>query len=144
MGGMSRGAGLGGLGLPVGGECGEIVAGQTGMGLLCGIEGGVRGRTPLFLEFGKNLSCLVDIWQTLRVAGARIWLMRSPSTNLFLPPSFEMRASSTGHLDGGREAVSPYVCLWAGTSRMCQVGIWMRVSRLRWLRIVAEYQGVSS
>jgi hypothetical protein len=39
--GLSLGEGLGGLGFPVGGVCGEIDAGQTGKGLVCYSEGGV-------------------------------------------------------------------------------------------------------
>ena len=70
--------------------------------------------------------------------------MRSMSRNFCLPASLEMRTSSTGHLAGGREVVSPSVCLWAGTNLMCPVGIWISVSRLRWLRIAAEDHGVSS
>ncbi len=70
--------------------------------------------------------------------------MRSLLTIWFLPSSFEIGTSSTGHFAGGREVVSLSDCLWAGTNRMCPAGIWMSVSRLWWLRIGAEYQGVSS
>ena len=70
--------------------------------------------------------------------------MRSMLTNWFLPSSFEMRTSSTNHFAGGREVVSLSYCLWAGTNRMCPAGIWVSVSMLWWLRIAAEYQGVSS
>jgi len=69
--------------------------------------------------------------------------MRSILTKWFLPSSFEMRTSSTSQLAGGREDASLSVSLCAGTNRMCPTGIWS-VSRLIWLRIVAEYQGVSS
>ena len=70
--------------------------------------------------------------------------MRSLLTNWFLPSAFEMRTSSTGHFAGGRDVVSVSDCLCAGTNRMCPAGIWINVSRLWWLRIAAEYQGVSS
>ena len=70
--------------------------------------------------------------------------MRSMLTNWFLSSSFEMSTSSNGHFAGGREIVSLSFCLWAGTNHMCPAGIWMSVSRLLWLRIAPEYQGVSS
>jgi len=70
--------------------------------------------------------------------------MRSKLTNWFLSSSFETRTNSTGHFAGVREVMSLSDCLCAGTNRMCPAGFWMRVSRLVWLRIVAEYQGVSS
>ena len=70
--------------------------------------------------------------------------MRSLSRNCCLPSSLEMRTSSTGHLAGVREEMSPSVCLWTGTNLMWPVGIWIRVSMLGWLRIAAEDHGVSS
>ncbi len=70
--------------------------------------------------------------------------MRSMLTNYSLPKALEVRTSSTGYLAASRRAVSPSVCLWAGMNRMCPVGIWTRVSTLRWLRIPAEFQGISS
>ena len=70
--------------------------------------------------------------------------MRSIHTNWPLPSLLEMRTNSTDHLVGGKEDVFPSVCLWAGAHRMCLVGIWIRVSRLGWLRIAAEHHGVSS
>ncbi len=70
--------------------------------------------------------------------------MRSLSRNCSLPASLEMRTSSTGHLAGVREDVSPFVCLWAGTNRMCPVGIWMSVSMFGWPRIAVDDHGVSS
>ncbi len=136
--------GLGGTGFPLGGVLGEIIAGQTGMGLAGVSEGKVAGLPALGVVFGKNLIRGVVIWQTLQSDGARIWVMRSSPKNLFLPASLEIRTSSTGHAAGGREVVSPSVCLWDGTNRMCPEGIWMSVSKLGWLRIAAEHQGVSS
>ncbi len=53
-GGISKGERLGGLGRPVGRVCKEIDAGQTKIGLVCGIEGVVMGRPLLFLVFGKK------------------------------------------------------------------------------------------
>ncbi len=70
--------------------------------------------------------------------------MRSLSRNYYLPASLEMRISSTGHLAGLREAVSPSICLWAGTNRMWPMGLWFSVFMLGWLRVVAEDHGVSS
>ena len=135
---------LGGAWGPWGGVCGEIVAGQEGIGLTGYPEGRVVGPPLLFGAAGKNLICSGVIWQTWSMAGARIWVMRSLCRNFCLPVSLEMRTSSTGHLAGGREAVSPSVCLWAGTNRMWPVGIWISVSMLGWLRIAAEAHGVSS
>ena len=70
--------------------------------------------------------------------------MRSMLTNWCLPSSFEMRTSSTGHFAGERDVVSVSDCLCAGTNRMCPAGIWMSASRLWWLCIFVEHQGVSS
>ncbi len=70
--------------------------------------------------------------------------MRSVLTYRFLPSGLEIRTSSTGHLAGESSVVALSVCLWAGTNLMWPVGIWMSVSRLRWLRIPAEVHGVSS
>ncbi len=109
---------------------GEIDIGQTGKGLVGRAEGEVLGGPPRVLELGKNVSCSSDIWQVPRKAGARNRLMRSMHTNWSLPSLLEIRTSSTGHLAGVREAVVPFVCLWAGTNRMCLVGIWSRISRL--------------
>ena len=52
--------------------CGEIVAGQAGMGLAGDPEGKVVGPLVLAGVVGKNLVCSVVIWQTRRMAGARI------------------------------------------------------------------------
>ncbi len=122
----------------------EIIAGHTGLGLAGESEGKVAGIPVLGVVFRKNLICVVVIWQTLQRDGARIWVMRSSSKKIFLPASLEIRTSSTGHASGGREVVSPSVCLWAGTSRMRPEEIWMSVSKSGWQRIVGEHQGVSS
>jgi hypothetical protein len=106
-----------------GGVVGETDAGQTGKGRVGGAEGEVSGGPPLAREFGKNVSCSSDIWQVPRRAGARNRLMRSMHTNWSLHSLFEIRTISIGHLAGGREDVSPSVCLRAGTNRMCHVGI---------------------
>ena len=71
-------------------------------------------------------------------------VMRFVLINRFLPSLLEMRISSTGHLVGESSDVSLSFCLLAGTNRMWFVGIRMRVSRLRWLRIPAAVHGVSS
>jgi len=71
--------------------------------------------------------------------------MMSRFTNWIILYSFEMRTNSTGHLVGDKGDVSLSDCLVARTNRMCPVGIWTSVSRLRWLCIVVEYcYGVSS
>ncbi len=108
---MVMGEGVVGPRFPVGGVRGEIDAGHIGKGLVSRSEGGVEGRPPLARGFGKDLSCSVAMLQTLRRAGAHIWLMRSIFTIWALPPSLEMRTNSTGHLAGCREALSPFVCL---------------------------------
>ncbi len=83
--GASVGVGLGGLGRPIGGVIGEMVAGQIGRGIVCCIGGGVIDRPLLVLVFGKNLSCSAVSWQTCWRAGAKMCVMRSVLTNRFLP-----------------------------------------------------------
>ena len=61
---VSVGEGCGGLGLPVCGVLGEMVAWQIGRGLVCCIGSGMIDRPLVVLVFGKNLSCSVVIWQT--------------------------------------------------------------------------------
>jgi len=109
--GVSLGEGRRGIGLSGGGTVGEIDAGQGGRGLVGCSEGEVGGGPPLARAVGKNVSCSPVMWQALRRAGARIRLMRSMHTNWSLPFLLEMRTNSFGHLAGGRENVSPYVCL---------------------------------
>ena len=88
---------LGGLGLPVGGMVGESDDGQTEKGLVgCSEGGGVAGRPPLALVFGRNFRCSAVMWQTMRRAEARTKLMRSMHTNWPLPSSFKTRNSSNG------------------------------------------------
>ena len=75
----------GGLGLPMGGVPGELVAGQIGRGLVYCIGGG-RIALPLgVLLDGKNLSCSSVIWHTCFIAGANMFVMRSVLTNRSLP-----------------------------------------------------------
>jgi hypothetical protein len=117
------GEGLVGNGVHLGGVDGEIGVGQMGIGLAGGSEGDEVGPPLRVGVFGEKLICSVVIWQKMRKVGAMIWLIRSRLANRFLPSSFEMRTSSTGHLAGDRAVVPPSVGLWAGTSRMCLVGI---------------------
>ena len=108
---------------PGGGVVGETDVGQTGRGRVGRAKGEVFGGPPRARELGKNVSCSSDIWQVPRRAGARNRLMRSMHTNWSLPSLLEIRTNSTGHLAGGREDVSPFICLWDWTNRMCPVGI---------------------
>ena len=94
-----------------GGVVGETDDEQAGKGRIGSTEREVYGGPPRALEFGKNVSCSSDIWQVPGRAGARNRLMRSMHTNWSLPSLLEMRTSSTCHLAGGRENVSPSVCL---------------------------------
>ena len=94
-----------------GGVVGETDDGQTGKGRLGRAEGEVSGDPPLTREFGKNVSCSSDMWKVPRRSRARNRLMRSMHTNWSLPSLLETRINSTGHLAGGREDVSPLVCL---------------------------------
>ena len=102
---------------------GEIDAGQTRRGLVGCSEGEMAGGPPLARAFGKNVSCYAVMWQAPRRIGARIRLMRPIHTNWSMLSLSETRTNSTGHLAGGREVVSPYVCLLAGTNRMRLVDI---------------------
>ncbi len=77
---------------------------------LIGYPERVVGSPLLAGAAGKNLICSGVMWQTRRMAGVRIWVMRSVFRNFYLPASLEMRTNSTGQLAGGREAVSPSVC----------------------------------
>jgi hypothetical protein len=94
-----------------GGVVEETNVAQTGKGRVGRAEEEVSGGPSLACEFGKNVSCSSDIWQVLRRAEVRSWPMRSMHTNWSLPSLMEMRTSSTGHLAGGREDISPSVCL---------------------------------
>jgi len=109
--GVSLDEGRRGFGIPGGGVVGEISAGHTGKGLVGRSEEKVVGGAPLARVFERSVSCSVYMWQVLRRAGPRIRLMRSMHTNWCLLASFETRTNSTGHLAGGREIMSPSVCL---------------------------------
>ena len=82
---VTVGEGLVGVGVPLDGVGGKIDDGQMGIGLVGYPEGGEVGPPLCVVMFAKNLICSVVIWQKLRKAGARIWLMRSRFTSRLLP-----------------------------------------------------------
>ena len=94
-----------------GGVVGETDVGHAGKGRIGNAEGEVYGGPPRDRELRKDASCSSDIWQVPRRAGARNRLMRSMHANWSPTSLLEMRTSSNGHLAGGREDVSPSVCL---------------------------------
>ena len=78
------------------------------------------------------------------IAGPMIHWIRSWQINVSRPLALAMKTSSTGHFAGERTEVASSDCLCVGTSRMCPVGIRMRVDILWWPQIAAEFHGVSS